>query len=246
MLAGKTVLIFGGSSGMGKATAKCVLAAGGTPYIIGRTLEKLTLAQQEISPADPSLIKVASVDCFSKSEVSAFFENQAASSYHHIVCTIGASAGCSDIRGPSNFVKLKAQFDNKFFSQLLPVSYGADKIADNGSIVLTSGALARRPEKGSSALGAANAALEAIVKGLANDFGPRVRVNCVSPGLTDTEMWDKMPPERKVAMLEGFASSLPLKRVAESMDIGRGIFFLLTNDYITGATIDIDGGAVIK
>lgn len=140
-------------------------------------------AQQEISPNDTSLVKIASVDCYSEAAVAAFFESQVPGSYHHIVCTLGEAAGCSDVRGAENFSKLKKQFDVKVYAQLLPVSYGVDKIADNGSVVLTSGALSRRPGKGSSALASANAALEAFTKGLANDFGPRVRVNCVSPGV---------------------------------------------------------------
>lgn len=246
MLTGKTVLIFGGSSGMGKATAKCVLAQEGTPFIISRSLEKLTAAQNEISPVDPSLVKVASLDCFSEEDVKLFFESQEAGSYHHIVCTIGDSVGCSDIRGSDNFSLLKRQFDLKFFAQLLPVSYGAEKIGENGSIVLTSGALSRRPGKGSAALATANAALEAMVKGLANDFGPNVRVNCVSPGLTNTEMWANMPVERRTAMLEGFGSTLPLKRAGESSDVGQAICFLLTASYVTGTTLDVDGGAVIR
>lgn len=164
------------------------------------------------------------------------------------------------------------------------VSYGADKLADGGSIVLTSGALSRRPGKGSTALAIANASLEAAVKvvspqnaflhatvfdlqfltsssclcpscrpatshslqGLAHDLGPRLRANCVSPGLTNTEMWAGMPEEKRRGMLEGFGSTLPLKRAGESSDVGDAIAFLLTASYSTGITLDVDGGAVIR
>lgn len=121
-----------------------------------------------------------------------------------------------------------------------------DKIIDGGSIVLTTGSLSRRPGKGSAALAGANAALEQIIKGLANDFGPRVRVNCVSPGLTDTEMWDSMPPEKKQGMLEGFGSTLPLRRAGTSEDVGNAIAMLLCASYTTGHTLDCDGGAAIR
>ena len=181
---------------MGKGAAKAVLACGGTPFLVSRSESKLVAAANELSPDDPSRVKYAAVDCFDDDAVEKFFESQPQGSFHHMVCTIGESAGCSDIRGKEGFRKLKRQFELKFFAQLSPVSFGADKMADGGSIVLTSGALSRRPGMGSSALGSANAAFEAIVKGLANDFGPRIRVNCVSPGLTNTEMWINMPAEK--------------------------------------------------
>lgn len=126
------------------------------------------------------------------------------------------------------------------------VSYGADKLSDGGSIVLTSGALSRRPGKGSTALAVANAALEAAVKGLANDLGPRLRVNCVSPGLTNTEMWAAMPAEKREGMLKGFGATLPLKRSGEIDDVGTAILCLLVSGYTTGATFDVDGGATIR
>ena len=247
---------------MGKAAAKAVLREGATPWLIGRTQSKLEAAREEVSASDIDSVKISAVNCFVEEEVRQFFDSIPAASFHHLVVTIGESASCSDIRGDAGFAGLKRQFDLKFFAQLLPVSFGVDKIADGGSIVLTSGnffdyiwiisykcnagALSRRPGKGSTALSTTNAALEAICKGLANDFGPRVRVNCVSPGLTNTEMWSRMPEEKRKGMLEGFGNTLPLKRAGESSDVGEAICFLLTADYTTGTTLDVDGGATIR
>jgi NAD(P)-dependent dehydrogenase (short-subunit alcohol dehydrogenase family) len=141
---------------------------------------------------------------------------------------------------------LRQQFDMKFFAQLSAVSYGAEKLADGGSIVLTTGALAKRPGKGSTALATANAALDNIVKGLANDLGPRLRVNSVSPGLTDTEIWSTLPVTVKEGMLAGFGASIPAGRAGRSDDVGHAIRFLLENDFVTGTVIDVDGGAAIR
>ncbi len=94
-----------------------------------------------------------------------------------------------------------------------------------------------------------NKSIQAFVvlfQGLANDLGPRLRANCVSPGLTNTEMWAGMPEERRRGMLEGFGSTLPLGRSGESSDVGAAICFLLTASYTTGTTLDVDGGATIR
>ena len=219
---------------------------GGTPHLIGRSIERLEAAREAIAPGNTEKVLISSVDCSSEESVVSFFDRLPAGSFDHIVCTLGEGGGCSDIRGSAGFAGLKRQFDLKFFTQMLPVSLGIDKLADGGSVVLTSGALSRRPGKGSSALSTANAALEAIVKGLANDFGPRVRVNCVSPGLTNTEMWASMPEAQREGMLKGFGSRLPLGRAGESSDVGEAIAMLLLSEYTTGCTFDCDGGASIR
>lgn len=231
---------------MGKGAAKAAFAAGAKIWIAGRDAGRLAAAAAEISPANPALVQQSSVDAESEQSVQAFFDAVPAGAIHHLVLTIGPSAGVSDIRGASGLAGLRKQIELKFFGQIAPVCLGADKLADGGSIVLTSGALSRRPGAGSTSLATANAALEAIVKGLANDLGPRLRVNCVSPGLTDTGMWAGMPADKKAAMLTGFGSTLPLKRAGTEDDVGQAICFLLQATYTTGTTLDVDGGAVIR
>ncbi len=81
--------------------------------------------------------------------------------------------------------------------------------------MLTSGALAKRPGKGGAALGTVNAALDNIVKGLANDLGPRLRINSVSPGLTDTELFHGIPKEARDAMFAGFGKAIPAGRAGK-------------------------------
>ena len=89
---------------------------------------------------------------------------------------------------------------------------------------------------------AGNGAVEALTKALALELGPRLRVNCFSPGYYDTERYDHLPPDRKALMLEATADSLPLKKVGTPADAGEALYFLATSSFTTGVVLDVDGG----
>lgn len=165
---------------------------------------------------------------------------------NHLIVTVGPGAGASSVVGSEGFAGLRRQFDLKFFAQMACVSYGAPVLADGGSIVLFSGALAKRLGRGSTALATANAALDAAVRGLANDLGPRLRVCSLSPGLVDTEMWDKLPAAAKAGMLAGFGSKIPAGRAGTGPDIGAAVRFLVESPWVTGTVLDVDGGAAVR
>jgi len=93
-LAGKTVVIFGGSSGMGKGAAKAIVQAGGIPWIVSRDTDRLSRAVQEIGGG----VKTSSVDASNEEAVAAFFEAIPQGSINHLVVTLGAGAGCSSGR----------------------------------------------------------------------------------------------------------------------------------------------------
>ena len=88
-------------------------------------------------------------------------------------------------------------------------------LADGGAIALVAGVLNRRPGVNCVPLATVNGALEGLTRSLALEFGPRLRVNCLSPGFCDTERFDRMEPSRKAVMLANTAESLPLQRVGQ-------------------------------
>ena len=110
-----------------------------------------------------------------------------------------------------------------------------------GSIVLTSGVAATTPMRGGAATAAINGAVEALVRTLAVELAP-VRVNAVSPGIIATPTWDAMAAEDRDAMFERLSGSLPAGRVGTAEDVAAGIWMLLTNDFVTGTVLPVDGG----
>ena len=141
---------------------------------------------------------------------------------------------------------VRAFVDSKFWGAYHCAKHGAPRLADGGGVVLFSGVLSRRPGVNCSPLAVCNGAIEGLVRSLALELGPRLRVNCFSPGFVDTERFDHMPPERREAMLASTASSLPLERVGAPEDAGLALHFLMQSAYTTGAILDCDGGHQVR
>lgn len=139
----------------------------------------------------------------------------------------------------------KAAFDVKFWGAIAVAQAAAPHLRPGGTLTLTSGFLARRTVPGAFVKTAMNAALEVSAKLLARELAP-LRVNVVSPGLTDTDAYAGMAPEAREAMLAKAAATLPAGRVGRPSDLAAGYLFAIDNAFMTGAVIDLDGGALIQ
>ena len=122
----------------------------------------------------------------------------------------------------------------------------APRLADGGAIALVAGVLNRRPGINCVPLATVNGALEGLTRSLALEYGPRLRVNCLSPGFCDTERFDRMDAEKKAGMLASTAASLPLQRTGVPADMGQAIDFLICSPFTTGVVLDCDGGHHIR
>jgi NAD(P)-dependent dehydrogenase (short-subunit alcohol dehydrogenase family) len=243
----ETVLIIGGSSGMGKGIAKSCVNAGLRVLIASRSEDKLAAAKAEVGgPAE--LVETVVLDASSDEDLEAFFTARPAGSISHVVVTVGPGTGAGDFVAEGNMAKARAQVEGKLGVQMAVAHFAARSKAlrDGGSITFVSGALAKRPGKGSAVLAATNAAIDVLGRALANDLGPRIRVNTISPALVDTEMWAGMPPEVKAGMLAGAGKTYPAGRAGLPEDVGAAALFLIKNSFITGTVLDVDGGAAYR
>jgi NAD(P)-dependent dehydrogenase (short-subunit alcohol dehydrogenase family) len=137
---------------------------------------------------------------------------------------------------------LRAAFEAKFWGYWRVIRALAPKLSAHGSITLVTGAAARAALPGTSGLAAVNGALEAMARVLAVELAPR-RVNTVSPGTTATEAYAGLPDEARKEMFAATAAKLPVGRIGAPEDIAQAILLAAANPFVTGATLDVDGGA---
>jgi NAD(P)-dependent dehydrogenase (short-subunit alcohol dehydrogenase family) len=236
-LQGKKVVIIGGSSGIGLATAKAAAAEGAQVIIASRSEEKLRKAAAEIKGRVESI----RVNTLEESSVKALFER--VGPLDHL-----ATPGSEAVWGPFLSMELgaaKAGFDSKFWGQYLAAKYGGPKIRQGGSITLFSGAYSQRPGRGATVLCAINAAVEGLGRALALELSP-TRVNVISPGLVDTPIYSAMPEEKRQAMFSAVAGANLVKRIGKAEDIADTVLYFMSNGYTTGATLYVEGGIMLR
>lgn len=237
-LTGKTVLVVGGATGLGRATAEMAAQDGAQVLIASRSAEKLAKAAAEIGQD----VGHRPVDMTDEAGVRAWAKNLPEIDY----LVISASSAAHGPFATSETGPLRAMFDAKFFGPYVTAREVLPKIRPGGAIVLFSGVLSRKPGENCAGLGAVNGAVEALTRAMALELGPDVRVNCVSPGMVRTEAYDAVPEDKREAMYESTGSSLPVGRVGYPQEIGAMVLGILTNGYLTGQVIDIDGGHMIR
>ena len=233
-LAGSRVLVLGGSSGIGLATAKAAATGGAKVTLASRSSEKVNTAVTQVGNGATGV----ALDTTHDSALEAFFARQ--SDWDHIVVSVaaGRSAGLHDLSLQDAYGNMNAKFWSAYKTARLA------RISSEGSLTLVSGFLSQRPNKDALLQGCINAALESLGRGLALALSP-VRVNTVSPGLIDTPIRAAMPADKKKAMLDHAAATLPAGRVGQAEDIADAILMLMRNPFTTGSTVFVDGGGMI-
>lgn len=233
MLAGKKVVVVGGSSGIGLATAELVKREGADVIIASRNAEKLNAVAATLGA------RAIAADVTSDKSVEDLFA--ACGVVDHVVVTAAQLRS-----GPFKTVAMddvRSTMEGKFWGAWRVAK--SAQIAPGGSLTLVSGFLSIRPRPNSAIVGAANGAIESLARSLALELAP-VRVNCVSPGIIDTPIRAAMPEAARLDMLAKTAASLPVGRVGTGQDIARQILAFMTIGFATGSIVYLDGGALIS
>ena len=233
-LDGKTVVIVGGSSGIGLASAAAASALGARVVMAGRSEQKLDAARRDVE----GRIEARRLDMTDDASIEAFFA--AVGPLDHLVITASEAA-------LGRFLEIDTAdarrfFDSKFWGPYSVARRAAPQIRHGGSITFFSGAAGSRASPGFSCGSAINAAVEALSRTLAVELAP-VRVNTISPGLVDTPVWETLvPAAERDALFAETAAKLPAGRIGRPEDVADAVLFLIRNAYTTGTTLFVDGG----
>ncbi|MFF2553239.1 SDR family oxidoreductase [Nocardia sp. NPDC058058] len=229
------VVVMGGSSGIGEATATTFAAQGAEVVITGRAQDRI----------DAALVRIGGkatgyrMDATSPADIAAFFAQSGP--IDHLVIAVSGAAGSGPF-AELNLDDLEAGFAQKFWPQVRILKAALPHLNPTASVTLITAASARAAFAGTAGLAAINGALQSMVPPLAVELAP-VRVNAVSPGVIDTPWWDRVPEERRRDLFDGLAATTPVGRVGNPAELGRAVHALATNGFITGVVLDVTGGA---
>lgn len=225
------IVIMGGTSGIGLATAERLTAQGHEVTVTGRDPEKLAAVKDRVHAAE-------AVDGASGEQVAAFFER--IGSIDHLVLAFSPGAvGIGPLR-EIDLADLRAGFDGKLFGYLFAIQ----RAQVTGSITMVSASSARAAIPGTVTFAAVNGAIERIVPPLAAELAP-VRINAVAPGIVDTPWWSFLPADQRQAQFDSAGQQVPAGRVGASADVATAIGYLIDAEYVTGSILPVDGGFTV-
>jgi NAD(P)-dependent dehydrogenase (short-subunit alcohol dehydrogenase family) len=224
----QTVVVIGGG-GIGGAVATLARAHGAHAVAISRS-----------GSAPPGVDAIAADACDPHALAAAL---AGIGTIDHLVHTAGARTASTALPLLDEGT-VRLTFDAKLFSAIHAVRYALPYLSERASITFTSGQVSRKYGTGSMAKGAANAAVDAAGRHLAKELAPR-RVNVISPGIVDTALWGEAGSETRQATLARAARTLPAQRAGRPEELAAAYLFAMTNGFVTGAVIDVDGGGLL-
>ena len=233
-LAGKKVVVLGGSSGMGLGIASASADEGADVIIASRSAQKLAQAQAQLQRD----IQALTVDLGDEASVQACITRIGA--LDHLVITGGRTTFGAFL--DLDTATAREDFDITFWGKYHAAKCGAPHIRPGGSIIFISGVYSHRPSPDAVVAAASLSAIESLGRALALALSP-IRVNTIAPGLIDTPLIrQSLPPEEQEGFFAAVAKQLPSQCVGEPADIAQAALFLMTTPFITGSTLIVDGG----
>jgi len=229
----RKAIVFGGTSGIGLATTKQLAGLGAEVVAVSRNPSK--------AGEVPAGVSLCQCDVRDREALATLFRNCAP-----FDILVSAATGGTRAMGP--FLEMdmdgyQASFD-KLWGYANVVRLGTEHMSEDGTIVLVSGAPARKAKPGQVSLSSVGAAVEALVRAVAPEIAPR-RLNVVSPGTIDTPLMSLEGAERQAFYQKATAANV-IPRAGKAEEVAQAILLMIENDFVTGTTIDIDGSWLLS
>lgn len=232
---GKRALVLGGTSGIGLAAVRMLVDGGARVVGFGRSAANIEQATAAVPGAE-----FRALDVLDREAMAAVFAE-----YAPIDILVNAATGGERATGPFMQMDLDGFTGSfrKLWGYVNSVRLVGEHLAADGCITLVSGSPARKCNPGMSAISTVGNAVEGFTRAVAGEIAPR-RINVVSPGLIDTPMFPGEGEARTEFLSKATAGNL-IKRAGTPEEVAEGILFTIRNDFVTGTTVDVDGGALL-
>ena len=231
-LLGQTVVLIGGSAGIGFETARRARAEGAKVILTGRNPERLRHAASEVDA-----LSTAAFDALDPAAIERFFRDLPM--IDHVMVTAGRPyyGRLADM----DFAKLHDLVGEHLLQAIYVARYAANKVRPGGTLIFMGGTGGRRPALGMSIAGAVTNAMPSLTANLALEIAP-VRVNLIAAGFVDTPLSAELLGDQLEKRRNQLRTTLPIGRVVGPSDVAALAVHIMTNTALTGGTYDIDGG----
>ena len=227
----KTILVVGRGGGIARAVSLLARSEGARVIVAGRDRAKLANSYD-----DPG-ISAETIDITDDDSIVALAERVGRVDHVVSIASARARGKLADLQRQN----LLQSFDTKVIGPTMLAKHFASQMNPGGSFVLFSGVHAFKHNVGYLGVGITNGAVDFLTRWLAVELAP-IRVNAMSPGVIDTGAWDAMGEDGKRDYFEHIAAHNPAGRIGTPDDIAAAVLFAMTNTFMTGVTLKIDGG----
>ncbi|HEX6520388.1 MAG TPA: SDR family oxidoreductase [Streptosporangiaceae bacterium] len=236
-ISGQRVVVIGGTSGIGLATARAAAERGAQVVIVSARQASVQRALEQLPDGAAGHV----VDVRDATALDAVFDR--IGEIDHLVYTSGEALALTPIAG-LDLTVARGFFEIRYFGVLAAVRAAAPRMSRTGSITLTGGSAAPRPQPGWAVAASLCGAMEALTRELALELAP-VRVNLVRPGVVQSPLWSAMDEAERDELYQATAKAVPAGHVGQVEEIALAYLYCMQQTYATGSIVPVDGGVVL-
>lgn len=236
-LKGKQVVLLGGSSGIGLATALAVAREGASIVIVSSSQRRINDALSIL----PQNSKGFTADLGDEKQIEELFKK--IGKFDHLVFTAGDELKFREL-SVLDIDEAKQSINLRFWGSIMAAKYGAPLIRKGGSITLTTGAIGKRPRTGTVVIAGMASAIDGLTRSLAFELAP-IRVNAVCAGTVRTNLLANMPELEREMLFNKVGSKLLTGKIGDANDLAEAYLYLMRGSFTTGQIIVVDGGSLL-